>query len=212
MELGHFPPRPHGGILGLDLARLSGWSYAVPGGEHVAGEWRLPPVEEWGAQCTALTRRLWELEAAYKPRWCGIEAPLNLDMHKEGNTRTGFGLAAHAASWAYQASIVHEIVNVNHARQAVLLDGGIPGAEQGKAIIMEWCRQRGWPVVGDNAADATICREYMARVRRMPGAKTETPFTGLRFWRHDTWIDAHPAKARPKRPAKAKAGSKGRLL
>ncbi len=178
-----FPDRRPGGILGLDLARVCGWAYAYPGEEHAAGEWLLPPVATWGAQTAAFRQRLSALIDAFEPRSCTVEAPLSVKTDAEENYRTAFGLSAVAAATLYEGGVITRHATPRTIRATVLRDGNIAG-DKVKSIVIRYCRERGWPVAGNDAADASIAREYEAAMMRVEGAACPGgQWAGHRFWR-----------------------------
>lgn len=162
------PDRPKHGLMSFDLARSSGWAYCFPGGEHTCGEFLLPPVEPWGAMLSAANERIWELVEHFEPKSCTIEAAIHVHTDTEANFRTAWGLSAVATEVLYRAQVIHRHATPKTIRSTVLRDGNIPGKSV-KSIVIQFCRDRGWSVPGNDAADATIALLYEAKMMRVAG-------------------------------------------
>jgi hypothetical protein len=148
-------------ILALDSARRSGWSIFDRGEFKVAG-----PASTWEhrEEVVSIAAKLARDQSI--PLVVGAE-----DWEMAGMGRAAiFGLGAGFGRWehvlereGYDKRLLFR-VKVDVWRRAIL--GARPGRnkrEELKAMAIQACRARKWPVVSDDAAEAALVGFYMSR-------------------------------------------------
>jgi Holliday junction resolvasome RuvABC endonuclease subunit len=145
-----------GGVLALDLATRSGWAYGDHEQQPDHGTWLLPNEGPYGRRYVALENEMEDAIALHRPRFIAIEAALVI---ADRASELLLGLAAHAQSTAYRASVDCKLVRVDDAREAVLGRGRFPSGTA-KLHVMNWCRAEGYDPGDDNAGDALVLLRY----------------------------------------------------
>jgi hypothetical protein len=169
----HLPPRPPpGGVLALDLARVTGWAWGHlewPGPWF--GTWQLPKFGGESARFGAFTNELTDaldlfepdqivVEAAiYPKRWETNEAAMSLLLGLRG--------ILYGTAWHYEIPVTG--VSASYVRDAMLGFSRIPNRPGAiKKAVKGWCERRGWRVPDDNAADAAMTWAWHQRQMRGP--------------------------------------------
>ena len=161
------PPEGQGGLLALDLARVTGWAYGLPHWNAPwFGDWHLPYEGGEGCRFAAFENELVDAIAAFRPRSMIIEAPINLPaMTNRQAMWQQLGLRAVARCNAWRESVAVTEVSADIVRTEVLGLSRIPGHPDAiKRHVVYWCRRRrGWSVPSHNAGDACILWEWQRR-------------------------------------------------
>lgn len=182
------PERTQGGMLGLDLATRTGWTYAVPGELPVGDTLKLPSLQDvHGAQPAALRDGLVQIIERYRPCAMAAEASIMIKGKQQtGAMKSGFGLNTVAAMLAFDYGLDFLPYEPQEARGIVLTDRTPPDP---KNVVMRFCQERGWTFYDHNEADAHIVREAGMIMRWKKGALCpKGPFLGHRFWRKGTLL------------------------
>lgn len=179
-----FPSRPAGGVLALDLARKTGFSYAVPDGEPAGGTWVLPSLQTPGEQAVAFEHALSQAVDAFRPAWLVIEAGIMVHgQQATGNMKTAFGLGSSAAATAFRRQLRFREFTPQEARLRVLGDGRPPNPKQ---VVMRWCQECGFPFWDDNHADSILVGEAaLLEVFKRGASPPNGPWNRRRFWRDE---------------------------
>jgi hypothetical protein len=156
------PERP-GGVLALDLSSCVGFAYGhVSDYCPLTGVWLLPQRSGIGARYAAYENELIDALGRFKPSLVVMEAPMRLyaQVAKKGTeaaARQQYGLCAYTEGECHRAGVKLYEEDVLPVRDRVIgrRIWQIKGAEV-KVTIVAWCRDRGWPIVDHNAADAAV--------------------------------------------------------
>lgn len=146
-------------IMGLDTAGTTGVAEGIPGGVPTlySRRFRLEddnsPVEAFGRAVVWGAKRFAEI----KPAAVFIEATIP-DTALHGETTHGaqmikMGLYAILTGIARAKGIPVYPVNINKYRKAFTGHGGLRG-DEGKKLVMQQCRERGWDPPDLDSSDA----------------------------------------------------------
>ena len=171
-----------GGILALDLARITGWCYGLPWDDPPAfGTWHMPLQGGEGAKFAAFENELIEAVEAFQPARILAESPLPLAaMNNRASAWQQLGMRAFVRSTAYRHSIPTGEISADMVRMELLGLSRVPGNPDGiKQHVVLWCRRKGWRVPDHNAGDACLLWEWAAsRARGTNRVQHALPITG----------------------------------
>ncbi len=143
-------------VLALDIATASGW--ATDGCAVCPprfGTWRVPGgTANLGHAIFRFNQWLYEIAATYQPDIIAYEAPFMSSGGGKTNPQTMFlliGLCAVAESVAYAHKVRAIQAHVQTVRKHFVGHGR---PDNPKKVVAARCRQLGWDVRDDNAADA----------------------------------------------------------
>lgn len=149
-----------GGVLALDLSSSVGWAYgSATDDAPLFGVWHLPKDGGEGGRYAAFENELISFHDLAEPAYCILEAPLSFQALLGVSTmkvmQQQYGLRAFAFAESWRRSVPCSEVSSDIVRDAVL---GQSRFKKGKvkAEVMAYCRERGWQVPDDNAADACM--------------------------------------------------------
>ena len=169
MDVPVCPVLGHGGVLALDLSRVTGWCYGAPGCNLPEfGSWLMPLAVE-GARYAALDNELTDAFAALRPSHVIIEAPIALPaMTNRAAMWQQLGMRAIVRAAAWRDSVSVSEVSAEIVRNELLGFSRVPGKPGAiKFHCIRWCRRNGIHVTDDHQADAVFLWEW--RRRRVSG-------------------------------------------
>lgn len=160
------PDVRQGGIFALDLSGIVGWAYGHAGqnASPEFGTWRLPEGPRLGPKYVGYENELIAALEKFKPKLVVMEAPL--PSMRQGSTnvaRQQFGLAAYTEGECCRARIQLREQAASTVRKAVMGQGRFPTGTA-KEHVIAWCREQGWMVQDDNAADACVLWAYSCKI------------------------------------------------
>lgn len=168
---------PTGGVLALDLARITGWAYApLSWNRPRFGTWHLPETGGEGLRLMAFENELIEAILLFEPADIVMEAPMRfLPVHRDRHGRMKIdssraamwqqiGLRAMVKMQAVRNCIPVTEVSPDIVRSEILGFSRVPGQRGAiKFHVIRWCRANGMPVDDDNDADACMIWEWHRR-------------------------------------------------
>lgn len=154
-------------ILALDLARITGWAYGRPGEVPRTGSKELAPAGSGnGTVGRGLLRWMTGFLEVSPAKTVYIEAPLDpRHMGKKSNMAT----ARQLLGLCFLAETIAEAKGIYRVREAGVQDVreifvGKRRPEDGKEAVQRRCRQLGWEISDDNAADAAALFAFACHV------------------------------------------------
>ena len=172
-------------VLALDIATKTGFAHDSPeDGRPLTGVFRAPAPEgdaedgwEFGRTFAGYRRWLVGLIGMVKPATVAFEAPLQIVQGNRSKVRTNqntirilFGLAAITEMVIAEAGVRPYEANVMTVKRHFAGSG-----HADKAAMKARCRQLGWQIVDDNAADAAALWAYMKALEDPKWAPRSTP-------------------------------------
>jgi len=151
-----------GGILTLDLARVTGWAYGPAGARpQMFGAWDLGPATiGHGVVLAGLADHLGDAFKVHRPSLVVMEAPMPPQAQTSANTaRLLLGYCAVVELLCYRWDLQVREAKAQEVRKAVI--GRANGLKKGD--ILGWCRGRGYRITDHNAADAVVLWHYASR-------------------------------------------------
>jgi len=178
---------PPGGVLALDLARVTGWAW---GHLHWSapwyGSWHMPETGGEGFRLMCLENEVADAIGEHKPEAVVLEAPLRF-LPVRRDRRTGrlrlesnreamwqqIGMRAIVRCYCARRSIPVSEVSADLVRNDILGFSRVPGHSGAiKRHVVQWCRHHGMRVSDDNQADA--CMLWCWQRRRLVGPVQRT--------------------------------------
>lgn len=153
-----------GGILTLDLARVTGWAYGPAGARpQVFGAWDLGPATNGhGVVLAGLADHIGDAFKLHRPSLVVMEAPLPPQAQTSANTaRLMLGYCAIVELLCYRWEIAVREARAPEVRKAVI--GRANGLD--KKAIVAWCRGKGYAITDHNTADAVVLWHYASMMR-----------------------------------------------
>lgn len=152
-------------VLGLDLARQTGWAAGAPCQPPAYGTIRLEGGLSDGARFMQLGRRIVELIDRFGVREIVIEAPFVGRQSTASALMPLFGYRATAMIAAASKGIdMAAPVTPATVRKHFIGHGGLKRAAAKPAVI-DKCRWRGWSPANEDEADALALWDYRCAVR-----------------------------------------------
>lgn len=149
-----------GGILTLDLARVTGWAYGPAGAPRpqTFGAWDLGPATiGHGVVLAGLADHLGDAFKLMRPSLVVMEAPLPPQAQTSANTaRLLLGYCAVVELLCYRWDLDVREAKAQDVRRAII--GRANGLD--KKAIVAWCRNRGYQITDHNTADAVVLWHY----------------------------------------------------
>lgn len=154
-------------ILALDLARITGWAYGRVGEVPRTGSQELAPAGAGnGTVGRGLLRWMTGFLSLSPTDILYIEAPL--DPRHMGK-KTNFLTTRQLLGLPFLCETIAEAKDIFRVREASVQDVrevfiGVRRPEDGKEAVARRCRQLGWSIPDDNAADAAALFAFASHV------------------------------------------------
>ena len=169
-----------GRILALDLATVTGFAFGKPGERPRSGQVRFGSKDGSGrARCYREYREwLGDMMKGARFDLVVFESPSMNVMHV-GKTNIEtlkklVGFTEHTEEFFYDTTVDLREANIASVRQFFL--GSVRyKREEAKRLTIEKCREYGWDVEGDNAADACALWAYQVSCLRPEIGQAMTP-------------------------------------
>lgn len=148
--------------LGLDLATKTGWATWTPGEARPhTGTLRLPRwnPDELAPDFERLRRHLSDMHAASPIAAVWYEAPIMRGVDKLRTLQLLLGLANMTEWWCYKVGVPCRQAEMRDWRKH-FLGTSTGGRDALKKAAKDACALRGWPVTGDDEADAAGVLDY----------------------------------------------------
>ena len=155
-----------GGILALDLARVTGWCYGTAlANMPVVGSWVMPLEGGEGCRFASFENELIAAVETFQPSHIYAEAPLPLAaMNNRASAWQQLGMRAFVRSVGYRYAIPVGEISADMVRMELLGMSRVVGNPAGiKTRAVLWCKRAGIAVSDHNQADAVLLWEWARR-------------------------------------------------